>query len=132
MHSQISTASWIYTWARSAPRARRLRSLTAAGPSRQRDQRTRFPKTAFQADVFTPTRKDGLDAGLERREDQRQNVIRVSGKVDEWTFFSKTWLSWELLRGAYTPLLGAHDRQESLLFAKKIERHALGASGSVG
>jgi hypothetical protein len=53
-------------------------------------------------------------------------VIRVSGKVDEWTFFSKTWLSWELLRGAYTPLLGAHDRQESLLFAKKIERHALG------
>jgi hypothetical protein len=67
------------------------------------------------------------------KQSEFKNMIRGSAKGShEWTSPAKQGIPWELLQAAPSTLLEAHDRQERLLFAKGIERHALGRSGSVG
>jgi hypothetical protein len=54
-----------------------------------------------------------------------RNMIRGSATGSrEWTSPAKQGITWELLQAAPSTLLEAHERQERLLFAKGIERHA--------
>jgi hypothetical protein len=66
------------------------------------------------------------------KQSEFRNMIRGSAKGShEWTSPAKQGIPWELLQAAPSTLLEAHDRPERLLFAKGIDRHALGGSGSV-
>ena len=86
-----------------------------------------MPRSASRALRFKVTHK--LQGP---KQSEFRNMIRGSAKGShEWTSPVKQGIPWELLQAAPSTLLEAHDRQERLLFAKGIERRALGGSGSV-
>src|SRR5262249_52513664 len=84
------------------------------------------------SDVFTPAgrTKIGVQWDLRvRRIDDRTceftNTVRSSATPELLDFLSTQGIPWEVFRAARVPISEAHNRQETPLFAKSIERHAL-------
>ena len=59
------------------------------------------------------------------------NTVHSSATPEPEDFLGKQGIPWEVFKAARKPVSEAHNRQETPLFAKSIERHALnrGARG---
>jgi hypothetical protein len=84
------------------------------------------------SDVFTPTGriKVGVvwDLSVKRIDDQScefTNTVHSASTPELTEFLAKQGIPWEVFRAARKPISEAHNRQETPLFAKSIERHAL-------
>jgi hypothetical protein len=84
------------------------------------------------SDVFTPTgrTKNRRDLGPGGQKDRRQNVrvhkyVQSCATPELMDFLGKQGIPLEVFRGARKPISEAHNRQETPMFAKSIERHAL-------
>ena len=53
------------------------------------------------------------------------NTVHSSAMLDLVDFLGKQGIPWEVFQAARKPISEAHNRQETPLFAKSIERHAL-------
>lgn len=84
------------------------------------------------SDVFTPTgpnenRRD-LGLSVKKIDDSTYeftNMVHSMATPELWDFLAKQGIPWEVFRTARKPMSEAHNRQETSLFAKSIERHAL-------
>ena len=91
------------------------------------------------SDVFTPTGriKVGViwDLSVRKIDDQScefTNTVHSTSTPELIEFLAKQGIPWEVFRAARKPISEAHNRQETPLFAKSIERHALNNSNSAG
>jgi hypothetical protein len=85
------------------------------------------------SDVFTPTGRTRIgviwDLTVRKIDDQTcefTNMVHSSGTPELMDFLGKQGIPWEVFQAARKPISEAHNRQETPLFAKSIERHALG------
>jgi hypothetical protein len=85
------------------------------------------------SDLFTPTGRTRIDVVWEmsvNRIDEKTceftNFVHSSAPPEMLDFLGKQGLALDLFRIARRPFSEAHNRQETPLFAKSIERHALG------
>jgi hypothetical protein len=85
------------------------------------------------SDVFTPTGriKVGVvwDLSVKKIDNQScelTNTVQSTSTPELMEFLAKQGIPWEVFRAARKPISEAHNRQETPLFAKSIERHALG------
>jgi hypothetical protein len=53
------------------------------------------------------------------------NAVHSSATTELMDFLGKQGIPWEVFQAARKPVSEAHNRQETPLFAKSIERHAL-------
>jgi hypothetical protein len=53
------------------------------------------------------------------------NMVRSSAAPKPLDFLGKQGIPWEVFKSARKPISEAYNRQETPLFAKSIERHAL-------
>jgi hypothetical protein len=90
------------------------------------------------SDVFTPAgrTKVGVTWDLQvRRLDDRTceftNTVHSSATPELEDFLGKQGIPWEVFKAARKPVSEAHNRQETPLFAKSIERHALNRGAGV-
>ena len=60
------------------------------------------------------------------------NTVHSSATPELIDFLGKQGIPWEVFRAARKPISEAHNRQETPLFAKSIERHALKNNNSAG
>ena len=60
------------------------------------------------------------------------NTVQSTSTPELMEFLAKQGIPWEVFRAARKPISEAHNRQETPLFAKSIERHALDNSNSAG
>jgi len=84
------------------------------------------------SDVFTPTGRTKIgvmwDLKVRKLDDQ---TCEFTNTVHSWAtpeledFLGKQGIPWEVFKAARKPISEAHNRQETPLFAKSIERHAL-------
>ena len=91
------------------------------------------------SDVFTPTGriKVGVvwDLSVKKIDDQScefTNTVHSTSTPELTEFLAKQGIPWEVFKAARKPISEAHNRQETPLFAKSIERHALSNSNSAG
>jgi hypothetical protein len=91
------------------------------------------------SDVFTPTGriKVGViwDLSVKKIDDEScefTNAVHSTSTPELMEFLAKQGIPWEVFKGARKPISEAHNRQETPLFAKSIERHALSNSNSAG
>jgi hypothetical protein len=84
------------------------------------------------SDVFTPTGriKVGViwDLSVKKIDDQScefTNTVHSSATLELMDFLAKQGIPWEVFKAARKPISEAHNKQETPLFAKSIERHAL-------
>jgi hypothetical protein len=91
------------------------------------------------SDVFTPTGriKVGViwDLSVKRIDDrtcQFTNTVHSTSTPELVDFLAKQGIPWEVFKAARKPISEAHNRQETPLFAKSIERYALNSSNSAG
>ena len=91
------------------------------------------------SDVFTPTGriKVGViwDLSVRKIDDQScefTNTVHSTSTPELMEFLAKQGIPWEVFKAACNPISEAHNRQETPLFAKSIERHALNNSNSAG
>ena len=84
------------------------------------------------SDVFTPAGRTtvGVTWDLKvRRLDDRTceftNTVHSSATPELEDFLGKQGIPWEVFKAARKPVSEAHNRQETPMFAKSIERHAL-------
>jgi hypothetical protein len=91
------------------------------------------------SDVFTPTGrlKIGViwDLSVKKLDDQTcefTNTVHSSATPELLDFLGKQGIPWEVFQAARKPISEAHNRQETPLFAKSIERHALRSHRSSG
>ena len=91
------------------------------------------------SDVFTPTGriKVGVvwDLSVKKIDNQScefTNTVQSTSTPELMEFLAKQGIPWEVFRAARKPISEAHNRQETPLFAKSIERHALRNSSSGG
>jgi hypothetical protein len=84
------------------------------------------------SDVFTPTGRTKVgviwDLRVRKLDDQTcefTNTVHSSATPELEEFLSKQGIPWEVFKAARIPVSVAHNRQETPLFAKSIERHAL-------
>lgn len=56
------------------------------------------------------------------------NLVHSSATAELLDFLGKEGILWEVSQAARKPISEAHNRQETPLFAKSIERHALRTS----
>ena len=91
------------------------------------------------SDVFTPTGriKVGVvwDLSVKMIDDHScefTNTVHSSATPELMDFLAKQGIPWEVFKAARKPISEAHNRQETPLFAKSIERHALRSSVSAG
>jgi hypothetical protein len=91
------------------------------------------------SDVFTPTGriKVGViwDLSVKKIDDEScefTNTVHSTSTPELMEFLAKQGIPWEVFKGARKPISEAHNRQETPLFAKSIERHALSNSNSAG
>lgn len=84
------------------------------------------------SDVFTPTGrlKVGViwDLSVTKIDDQScefTNTVHSSATPELMDFLAKQGIPWEVFKTARKPISEAHNKQETPLFAKSIERHAL-------
>jgi len=91
------------------------------------------------SDVFTPTGriKVGViwDLSVKRIDDhtcQFTNSVHSTSTPELVDSLAKQGIPWEVFKAARKPISEAHNRQETPLFAKSIERYALNNSNSAG
>lgn len=91
------------------------------------------------SDVFTPTGriKVGViwDLSVKKIDDRScefTNTVHSTATPELLEFLAKQGIPWEVFKSARKPVSEAHNRQETPLFAKSIERHALKDSNSAG
>jgi hypothetical protein len=84
------------------------------------------------SDLFTPTGRTKIDVmwdlRVRRRDDQScefTNTVRSAAPPEMLDFLARQGLAFEPFRAARQPNSVAHNRQETPMFAKSIERHAL-------
>jgi hypothetical protein len=84
------------------------------------------------SDVFTPTAriKVGViwDLSVKKIDDNTcefTNMVHSSATPELLEFLGTQGIPWEVFQAARKPVSEAHNRQETPLFAKSIERHAL-------
>jgi hypothetical protein len=84
------------------------------------------------SDVFTPTGRTKIgviwDLSVKRIDDKScefTNAVHSSATPELIDFLGKQGIPWEVFKSARKPISEAHNRQETPLFAKSIERHAL-------
>ena len=84
------------------------------------------------SDVFTPTGRTKIgviwDLAVKKIDDKTcefTNTVHSSATPELMDFLGKQGIPLEVFRGARKPISEAHNRQETPLFAKSIERHAL-------
>jgi hypothetical protein len=84
------------------------------------------------SDVFTPTGRTKVgviwDLSVKKIDDRTceiTNTVHSSATPELMDFLGKLGIPWEVLQGARKPVSEAHNRQETPLFAKSIERHPL-------
>lgn len=95
-------------------------------------------KLVSSSDVFTPTGRTKIgviwDSSVRKIDDKTcefTNTVHSSATPELLDFLGRQGIPWEVFRAGRKPISEAHNRQETPLFAKSIERHALrGASGS--
>ena len=91
------------------------------------------------SDVFTPTRRTTVGViwalSVKKIDDKTcefTNTVHSSATPELMAFLGKQGIPREVFQTARKPVSEAHNRQETPLFAKSIERHALSDKGSVG
>jgi hypothetical protein len=62
---------------------------------------------------------------LDDRTCEFTNTVHSSATLELEDFLGKQGIPWEVFKAARQPVSEAHNRQETPLFAKSIERHAL-------
>jgi len=84
------------------------------------------------SDVFSPTGRVRVgviwDLSVKKIDDDTcefTNVVHSSFTPELLDTLAKQGIPWELFQAARKPVTEAHNRQETPLFAKSIERHAL-------
>lgn len=84
------------------------------------------------SDVFTPTGRTKIgvvwDLSVRKIDDNTcefSNTVHSSATPELLDFLGKQGIPWEVFQAARKPISEAHNRQETPLFAKSIERHAL-------
>jgi hypothetical protein len=84
------------------------------------------------SDVFTPTGRTKIrviwDLAVRRIDDKTcefTNTVQSCATPELMDFLGKQGIPLEVFRGARKPVSEAHNRQETPLFARSIERHAL-------
>jgi hypothetical protein len=84
------------------------------------------------SDVFTPTGRTKIgviwDLSVKKVDDETcefTNTVHNSGTPELMDFLGKQGIPWEVFQAARKPISEAHNRQETPLFAKSIEHHAL-------
>ncbi len=90
------------------------------------------------SDVFTPTGriKVGVvwDLSVKKIDEQScefTNTVHSTSTPELMEFLAKQGIPWEVFKTARKPISEAHNRQETPLFAKSIERHAMSNSNSI-
>ena len=85
------------------------------------------------SDLFTPSGRTKIDVTWDLRvrkvDDQTcelTNTVRSSAPPEMQKFLGRQGLAFDAFRAARRPNSEAHNREETPLFAKSIERHALG------
>jgi len=85
------------------------------------------------SDVFTPAGRTKIgviwDLKVKWIDDNTcefTNSVHSSATPELEDFLGKQGIPWEVFQAARKPISEAHNRQETPLFAKSIERHALG------
>jgi len=91
------------------------------------------------SDIFTPTGRIKIgviwDLSVKKIDDQScqfTNTVRTSATAELLDFLAKQGIPLEVYKSARKPISEAHNKQETPLFAKSIERHALRNSSSAG
>jgi hypothetical protein len=89
-------------------------------------------RLASESDVFTPTGRTKIaviwDLEVKRIDDKTcefTNTVQSSATPEMLEFLGKQGIPLEAFRTARRPMSEAHNRQETPMFAKSIERHAL-------
>ena len=89
------------------------------------------------SDVFTPTGRTKIgvvwDLRVRKLDDKTcefTNTVHSSATPELEDFLGKQGVPWDVFKAARKPVSEAHNRQETPLFAKSIERHALNRGGS--
>jgi hypothetical protein len=84
------------------------------------------------SDVFTPTGRTKIgviwDLSVKKIDDNRcefTNMVHSSATPELLDFLGIQGIPWEVFQAARKPISEAHNRQETPLFAKSVERHAL-------
>ena len=84
------------------------------------------------SDVFTPTGRTKIgviwDLAVRKIDDKTcefTNTVQSCATPELMDFLGKQGIPLEVFRGARKPISEAHNRQETPMFAKSIERHAL-------
>jgi hypothetical protein len=84
------------------------------------------------SDLFTPTGRTNIDViwdlSVRKLDDEScefTNTVHSSAPPEMLEFLAKQGLAFDVFRTARRPNSEAHNRQETPLFAKSIERHAL-------
>lgn len=84
------------------------------------------------SDVFTPTGRTTVvviwDLAVRKIDDttcEFTNTVQSAATAELLDFLGKQGLPFEVFRSARKPISEAHNRQETPMFAKSIERHAL-------
>ena len=91
------------------------------------------------SDVFTPTGRIQVgvvwDLSAKKIDDQScefTNTVHSTSTPELMEFLAKQGIPWEVFKAARKPISEVHNKQETPLFAKSIERHALSNSNSLG
>jgi hypothetical protein len=84
------------------------------------------------SDVFTQTGRTTVHViwdlsvrKLDERSCEFTNTVHSSATPELMDFLAKQGMPWDVFKTARKPISEAHNRQETPLFAKSIERHAL-------
>jgi hypothetical protein len=91
------------------------------------------------SDVFTPTGRTKIhvlwDLSVSKIDDKTcefTNTVHSSATPELMDFLGRQGIPWEVFKIARKPISEAHNRQETPLFAKSIERYALRNNSSTG
>jgi len=87
--------------------------------------------TGTHSDVFTPTGRTkigviwDLSVKIDDKACEFTNTVHSSATPELVDFLGKQGIPWEVFQAVRKPISEAHNRQQTPLFAKSIERHAL-------
>ena len=89
-------------------------------------------KLVSNSDVFTPTGRTKIGViwhlsvtKIDHKTCEFTNIVHSSATPELLDFLGKQGIPWEVFQAARKPISEAHNRQETPLLAKSIERHAL-------
>jgi len=75
--------------------------------------------------AFRVPRIRDLSVKIDHQKCEFTNTVHSSATPELRDFVGKQGIPWEVFQAARKPISQAHNRQETPLFAKSIERHAL-------